>query len=326
MKARFREILDKSIAAMVAAIEVYNKPDFRYREEVFSVIAVNAWELAFKAYILKLRDNKLNSLYVYEKRRKKDGTFSKKLMAKRNKSGNPFTHSIKYTLTMIESLSDKPLPEALKANISALTELRDNAIHFYNKRGIFAKRLQELGSATLKNYHKALQEWFEMDLSQYNFYLMPISFFADSLLVEGLIFNKEGKRFLDFIDLMERQTPDSPDYDVTININVKFVKATAAEAIKVQIGRGEGITTLQLTEEQIRERFPWDYAELVRKMKERYKDFKIVTEFHELRKAVLGDERYVKRRYLDPAKPQSGKKDFYNPRILNYFDKYYSRV
>ena len=28
MKARYRELLDRAIAAMVAAIDVYNKPDF----------------------------------------------------------------------------------------------------------------------------------------------------------------------------------------------------------------------------------------------------------------------------------------------------------
>ena len=99
LKARFKELLDKSIAAMVAAIEVYNKPDFRYREETFSVIAVNAWELACKAYVLKLTNNRLNSLYVYERKKKKDGTPSKKWTKKTSKSGNPVTHSLGYTLT-----------------------------------------------------------------------------------------------------------------------------------------------------------------------------------------------------------------------------------
>jgi len=32
-KSRFQFLLDKSIAAAISAIEVYNKPDFKYREE-----------------------------------------------------------------------------------------------------------------------------------------------------------------------------------------------------------------------------------------------------------------------------------------------------
>lgn len=66
MKSRCTEILGKSIAAMIAAIEIYNKPDFKYREETFSILTVNSWELLFKAKWLQINNNKVNSLYVYE--------------------------------------------------------------------------------------------------------------------------------------------------------------------------------------------------------------------------------------------------------------------
>lgn len=32
MKARSKELLDRAVAATVAAIEIYNKPDFLYRK------------------------------------------------------------------------------------------------------------------------------------------------------------------------------------------------------------------------------------------------------------------------------------------------------
>lgn len=53
MKARSQELVEKSIAAMISAIEVYNKPDFKYREETFSILSINAWELLLKAKWLK---------------------------------------------------------------------------------------------------------------------------------------------------------------------------------------------------------------------------------------------------------------------------------
>ena len=43
------ELSGKSVQAAVAAIEVYNKPNFSYREEAFSLLIVNAWELLLKA-------------------------------------------------------------------------------------------------------------------------------------------------------------------------------------------------------------------------------------------------------------------------------------
>ena len=85
---------------------------------------------------------------------------------------------------------------------------------------------------------------------------MPISFFTEAMVIKGLILNKEEERFLDFIDIMEKKSSDSDAYDVTVNINVSFVKSATGDAIKVRLGKGEG-TTIQLTEEQIRDRYPW---------------------------------------------------------------------
>jgi hypothetical protein len=96
MKSRSKELLSRSVAAMVSAIEIYNKPDFLYREETFSVLAINSWELLLKAKYLKENDNKVNSLYVYEHSTKKDGTKSKRKVVKQTRSGNPFTHSLDY--------------------------------------------------------------------------------------------------------------------------------------------------------------------------------------------------------------------------------------
>lgn len=50
--ARSQRFLQKAEAALVAAIEIYNKPDFRHREECFAILALNAWELLLKARLL----------------------------------------------------------------------------------------------------------------------------------------------------------------------------------------------------------------------------------------------------------------------------------
>lgn len=42
MKSNVDAILEKSIACAVSAIEIYNKPDFKYREETFSILMINA--------------------------------------------------------------------------------------------------------------------------------------------------------------------------------------------------------------------------------------------------------------------------------------------
>jgi hypothetical protein len=64
MKARSKQLVDRAIAATVAAIEIYNKPDFQYRNETFAVLAVNGWELLLKAKWLLDHKNDIRSLYV----------------------------------------------------------------------------------------------------------------------------------------------------------------------------------------------------------------------------------------------------------------------
>ena len=138
MKSRYNEILEKSIAAMIAAIEIYNKPDFKYREETFSILAVNSWELLFKAKWLQLNNNKVNSLYVYENIKKKDGTRGKRKIIRLTKSNNPYTHTLDYLARKLEERN--LLDSVVKINIEALTEIRDSAVHFYNKTPLFSLR------------------------------------------------------------------------------------------------------------------------------------------------------------------------------------------
>ena len=58
-------LVDKAAQAAVAAIEVYNKPGFTYREETFAILMLNAWELLLKARILKENKNQLRSIEVW---------------------------------------------------------------------------------------------------------------------------------------------------------------------------------------------------------------------------------------------------------------------
>ena len=82
MKARSKELLDRAVAATVAAIEIYNKPDFLYREESFSVMAINGWELLLKAKWPADNNNNIRSLYVREYKVNQDGKRGKQLRIK----------------------------------------------------------------------------------------------------------------------------------------------------------------------------------------------------------------------------------------------------
>jgi Protein of unknown function (DUF3644)/EC042_2821-lke REase len=322
MKSRSKELLSRSVAAMVSAIEIYNKPDFLYREETFSVLAINSWELLLKAKYLKENDNKVNSLYVYEQSTKKDGTKSKRKVVKQTRSGNPFTHSLDY---LAKKLTERQLLDNIVwKNIQALSEVRDSSVHFYNRSGEFSLRLQEVGTGTLKNYVALIKDWFGEDFSSYNFYLMPLSFIRVPSSTNAIILSKEEENFIQYVNSLEGEQSDYNDkFSVTVNIDVQFTKSKAREALSVRVTNHQNATEIRYTDEQITEKYPWDYNKLTDKCKERYKDFKVVKKYHESRKELLKNEKYGKTRRLDPSNNNSTKKDFYSPNILEMFDKHY---
>ena len=324
MKSRTKELLDRSIAAMVAAIEIYNKPDFIYREETFSVLALNAWELLIKAKWLAKNNNKIRSLYVTEKRKNKDGSLSKKITIKRTRSGNPFTHSIDFLAKKL--VENQEIDIRVWKNIQALMEMRDSSIHFYNHGNLFSKRLQEVGSASLKNYVRLVNDWFNRDLSDFNFYLMPLAFISISKETTAIILNPQERNFIKYIDSLEEdEKSDDGIFSITVNVDVKFTRSKAKDALNVKITNDPNATEVRLTEEQIREKYPWDYDKLCTVCAERYSDFKMNQRYHDLRKSLFDDDRFCKVRHLDPGNPNSQKKVFYNPNILNELDKHYRK-
>ncbi|MDE0313385.1 MAG: DUF3644 domain-containing protein [Candidatus Poribacteria bacterium] len=328
MKSRFKELIDKAIAATVSAIEIYNKPDFRYRGETFCILAINGWELLFKAKWLYENNNKIHSLYERYADKKKDGTKSKKMKIKRTHSGNPRTYSLEYLAKKF--VAQKHLDQNAWANIQALLELRHSSVHFYNSSRDFSNKLQEIGTASIRNFVKLVEEWFERDLSEFNFFLMPLSFLELPTHTKAIVSNNEERNFLNYLTQLEThaEARDS-QYSVTINLEVKLIRSKTNEALGVRIvdSTNTNAPEIRMTEEQILEQYPWDYQKLIGKCKERYSDFKRNRAFHKVKTNICEDkkEAVCKIRYLDPKKPKSGDKTFYKPEILIEFDKHYTK-
>jgi hypothetical protein len=322
MKSLSKELLGRSISAMVGAIEIYNKPGFPYRTESFSILAINAWELLFKAKWLADRHNRIHTLWVKEYRQNTKGIKSKKKYIKRTQAGNPVTLGIDYLAKKL--VEDKKLNHLAGENIQALLEIRNSATHFFNKSPPFRVRLQEVGSACTKNFAVTAREWFNREISEFELYLMPLTFMDLPTNMDGFLLNAEEKNFLKFLDNLENEQddPNSP-YSVTVNIEIKFIRSKAKDALTTQITNDPSATPIRLTEEQIRERYPWDYDVLTGKCKERYQDFKANQKYHDIRKPLQSDQRFGAIRFLDPGNPKSAKKPFFNPNILTEMDKHY---
>lgn len=322
-------MLEKSIAAILSAIEIYNKPDFKYREETFSVLCINSWELLLKAKLLNLSSNKLSSLYVMEFGVLANGNKSKIKRPKKNRSGNPMSINLFEAFRVITEDFGVKIEKAVNDNILALTEIRDNSIHFVNDDLLLSLKVQELGSASLQNYLHLVATWFGDVLSSYNFYLMPISFFRDFSEAPGISLNSNERNVLDYIKKSEEaydNDEDVGDYNLTLKIDVKFQKVKSTSGIPVQITNNPNATAVRFTEEDITDKYPWDYDVLNTRLSKRYSDFKQNSIYHKIRKRLEKDKKFAYERLLNPKNPNGGKKIFYNANIQKEFDKHYTRI
>jgi hypothetical protein len=324
VRARSKELLNRAIAATVAAIEIYNKPDFRYRDEAFAVLATNGWELLLKAKWLVIHGNRVRSLYVSEKATTATGRPGKRVRIKKTRSGNAFTHSLDYLAN--ELVQRKLLDPTVWKNIQALLEIRDSAIHFYNPGASFVMRLQEIGSASIKNFVAVVRGWFGRGLDEFNFYLMPLSFMTAPTSVDAVMLHPEEQRFLSYLNLLEKETTTDTRFSVALKVQVSFIRSKANDALAVTVDNTDPkATKIQLTEEDVRQRYPWDYKKLTQECRNRYKSFKEDATYHKTRKTAMAKQQFGMVRLLDPGNPKSSKKAFFSPNIFSEFDKVYTK-
>jgi hypothetical protein len=331
MKARWLQVLEKSVAAAVSAIEIYNKPDFKYRSETFSILMTNAWELLLKAKILRDNKNDLRSIQIREKRRLKDGSFSKKLYVRRTRSNNPATLPIGKAINKVLKSDPSTLDQRVVENLNLLIEVRDNSIHLVNKNLGLQTRLQDIGTASLKNYIQLVQEWFDYDLSHYNFYLMPLSFFHEADVIESFSVrshNEQTRNLLNYLENVEQAHPSDAvnPYNATLRIETKFLRSSSQDAIEVRTTTDPDAPKVQITEEDMLKRYPYDYQTLSEKLKDRYGDFKQNQKYHGIRKSLKDDKKYCLVRLLNPTNRESTtRKEYYSTEVLKVFDEHYTK-
>jgi hypothetical protein len=318
VKARTKQLLDQATSAILAGIEIYNKPRFTYRAQSFAILALNAWELLLKAKWLADHNNRLSSLYV------RQGGGPKRRRIKKTRAGNPMTHSLDFLADKLRE--EKILAENVCRNLHILTELRDSAVHFYYDNSEFEKRLHEIGAATVTNFYAAARAWFNQSLSQSTAYFMPLAFVAPPS-ISAVTLTSEEKRVLKFVSSQmasAEEDPGSP-YAVAVNLELRFVRSKGESATPVRVSNDPDALPVYLSEQDVLERWPWTYDQLTAQCRGRYSDFKADKKYHDLRKELASKPAYGHERLLHPGNPASSRKMFFNPNILQELDKHYSR-
>ncbi len=314
-KSKHSLLLEKSIQAVLSAIELYNKPIFSYREESFSILMVNAWELLLKAKKLKDNNSKLTCLYIPVSKKTKAEKPRQRFNYKTTKSGNYLT------LGISELIEQEIKDNNLKIQLETLVEIRDNAIHFYNASKYFEKQLLEVAIATLKSYKIIVEEWFSESLDKFDLFLIPIAFnIPQTFSVESLSQESEAhKKLLGFISKQRQKEDNLSQHDIALVIDVKLNRAD--KGMQVRFDK-DGIPVHQDSEEIFKKKYPLDYKSLILQLKNRYTDFKQDQIFNKLKKELC--KEFSGERFLDYEKMSGTKKTYYSSNIIREFDKHYT--
>ena len=326
MQSRSRQILSKSTSALIAAVEVYNKPHFEYREETFAILLINAWELLLKARILQLSNNRLSSIIEHERRRRADGTLSEKLYRKKSRSGNHVSVGLFKAHDLLINDYKDSIPAVVRTNLEVVCEIRDNAVHFLNKDIALRKKIHEIGTASIKNYLHLTRQWFGTTLDEFQLYLLPIGFIQPGSQAEAVVLNAEERNWLDYISNLEDGVDDKAanDTNLSLGIDIKFSRSAKSD-VEVRVTNNPDAVEVQLSEEDVRDKYPWSYGILSGRLANQYSDFSMNHKYHDLRKTLEENPKFCIVRYLDPGNPRSSTKKFYSPNIVREFDKHYTR-
>ena len=136
-------LVEKSVEGYILALETINRLSIKYRVETFCYLICNAWELLLKAKLLVDADNDRNAIYRGKKKR-----------GERRES-----------LSLRESL-DRVIPnrsDPERSNVECIADLRDEAVHLVLS-GVPIDVIC-LFQACVINYHRRLNEWFGVSLS-----------------------------------------------------------------------------------------------------------------------------------------------------------------
>lgn len=326
MKQRSKVFLEKAVAACISAIELYNKPDFKYREETFCLLMVNAWELLLKGKLVLDAGNKLDPLWILETKKKKDGSASKKNEKKTTRSGLPMTIELSKAAQMLVDKGN--LKTVVRDNIYALTALRDTCTHFVISDPDISIQVRDLGTASLKNFIKLGQEWFSYDFSVHNFFLMPLAFHHDFAAVNVLTTEKRQDakaKLMNYITQLVSAHPykEGNGYNLMLQLDVQFLRSKAEADLTVATGSPTTASiNLVMTEEQFKNKYPMTYNQLKQRLRNKIPSIKFNRNFNANCKNLVENKHYYTRR-LDPQNPKSAKTKFYNESCITYFEEIY---
>ena len=283
-------------AALLAAIEIYNKPVVEHREQTFAMLAINAWEVLLKARIVQQANGKVQSIY---RRRRGSRTYERD-----PETGEPFSIGLREAMRIV------PLPDQVRSNLSGLLLVRNKAVHLGLLGSQASQKVLEFGTASVKNFVVIGMQWFGESVATPH--LLPVGFLGDASAVKTR--TSSGQReFLKQLHDISASSPNFGDsaFSVTMNIDIR-VNPIRSGGGSIGLTNDQSAPRVQFSDDEALELFPASYADVAAACRDRYPGFRQNQKFNATMKCVNEDANCAHERRLDPKNPKSAKKRYYN--------------
>lgn len=322
-------LLKNSIAAYLAAIEIHNKPNIPYRYEIVTLLIINSWELALKAYVRKYI--RIRSIFIDEVR-----TIS-------------LDKALNYVDEHLNSIKRHSFT-AIKENIILIEDYRDAITHFYCDQ--IEPYIFMLVARSALNYVDFMKEYFARDvIVEDGLYIMPLGFKLPFKPEDFLTNNvakfaasEQAKVFVNnIVTVMKGLQESGVEDSIVLGFNIHFdnvkneknsdilaaitstedADATFSKTSNVIISDKSNAKEVHVSEQNIRDYWKYTHAELVSLCRECIPGFKQNKLFNYCKKQLGDDKRYVYTRRLDSKNEKSSSQKFYSNQAVEKIKKCY---
>ena len=280
--------------ALLAAVEIYNKPTVEYREQTVAFLLVNAWEVLIKARIIQQNGGRIQAIY----RRKRN---SRRL--EYSDDGEVLTIEIR------GALKRSSLPEEVRSNILGLVRVRNQATHL----GVLAPKLKqailEFSTASVQNFVKTYGNWFGESIEAP--YLLPLGFVGAAQSTVTTFPVRQRQLLEELSELAKSHDSVDSEYSVVMQVRVELNRGLSGGG-NIGLTNDPSFPKVSISDDEALKTFSSTYNQVVDSCRERYPDFKQNQQFHQTMKAVNEDPTCAYERRLDPTQETGVKKRFYN--------------
>lgn len=327
-KMVLNNLIKNSIAAYFAAVEIHNKPAIPYRYETVTLLMMNAWELALKAYVKK-----------YIKRR---SIFTS--------DGHTITieKALAYVAEHINGQKSGSF-SAVQKNIEEIEKYRNGIAHFYCDQ--LEPYIFMLTAKSALNYVGFVKDYFGKDImADDGLFILPLGFklpFNPVDFLAGSIAkyasSKEAQAFIgSIIKATEELESDGIQDSIVLGFDIyleSVKKATNSDILAALTSSDKAAALLAKTkrvkfdkdaseivgmsDEEFRKIWKYSHPELLAWCKENIPNFKQGPMFNSAKRSFAGDVSCVYDRKLDSRNPKSQSQKFYTDEALKRISKFY---